>query len=322
MTTDPHIRPIVLRTDLAAVADLVETCFLSSMDIEGIDYLRHIRQIAKGLGGFLAEGTTPENSQLPFHGYIWEEEGRIIGNLTLIHVRRKDPHTYLIANVAVHPGFRGRGIAQQLTERAIQHVREHGGTKIFLQVRDDNPPAIHIYQASGFIEDARRTTWIYDSGGFQHKQEVGCSISRRKTDDWTAQRNWLMETYPASIAWNMPFQLYRLAPGIGNWLRAFMYGGMLGSWSVRGGGRLLGVGTWEKGFSAADYLWIGADPEKESEVLRALIPVVGRKLLGLSKFHVNYPDGRGVDAFIETGMKKAHTLIWMSMAISNVDEDI
>lgn len=322
MPIDSHIRPVELRKDLAAIADLIDICFSENMDPEGKDYLRHIRQIAFSMGSFLVEGTTPENSQLPFQGYVWEEGGKLIGNLTLIQVRKRDRHTYLIANVAVHPNQRGRGIARQLTDRALLHVREHDGTKIFLQVRDDNPTAIHIYQESGFQEDNRRTTWSYEPGSARRGERCDYQVSGRRSEDWDAQRAWLQETYPAGISWNMPFNLDRLAPGFWRWLNVFLQGGYGRSWSVREKEQLLGVGTWEKGFSVTDYLWIGADPNKESEAIRTLIPAAANGLLRLSKFQVNYPAGRGVEAFQDSGMKLVHTLLWMSKSFTNSSEDL
>jgi len=57
--TDPRIRPIEIRRYLPAIADLIETAFAEQMDDEGRDYLRHIRQIAKGVGAFILDGNTP-----------------------------------------------------------------------------------------------------------------------------------------------------------------------------------------------------------------------------------------------------------------------
>ena len=71
---DPHIRPINLRRDLVAIADLIEVAFAGQMDVEGREYLRHIRQVSSSLGGYIMDGTTPETSQLPFQGYLWEED--------------------------------------------------------------------------------------------------------------------------------------------------------------------------------------------------------------------------------------------------------
>ncbi len=314
---DPRIRPIVLRKDLLEIADLIDLCFSENMDAEGRDYLRHIRQIARGLGGFLVEGTTPENSQLPFHGYLWEENGRIIGNLTLIQVRKVDRYTYLIANVAVHPDWRGRGIGTQLTERAIAHVREHGGRKIHLQVRSDNPTAIHIYRELGFEETARRTTWVWNPEMKSITERGGeIQVAKRRKDEWSEQKEWLRRIYPWSLTWNLPFNMERIKPGFWHFLEVLLEGGYLKGWSAYQGGKDIGTAVWESGASGSDYVWIGSVPEWENEVIHALLPVVLRNINQPQRISINYPEGQAREAFIRSGMKEELTLIWMAENIS------
>lgn len=314
---DPRIRPIVLRKDLLEIADLIDLCFSENMDAEGRDYLRHIRQIARGLGGFLVEGTTPENSQLPFHGYLWEENGRIIGNLTLIQVRKVDRYTYLIANVAVHPDWRGRGIGTQLTERAIAHVREHGGRKIHLQVRSDNPTAIHIYRELGFEETARRTTWVWNPEMKSMPERSGeILVAKRRKDEWSEQKEWLRRIYPWSLTWNLPFNMERIKPGFWHFLEVLLEGGYLKGWSAYQGGKDIGTAVWESGASGSDYVWIGSVPEREDEAIHALLPVVLHNINQPQRISINYPEGQAREAFIRSGMKEELTLIWMAENIS------
>lgn len=314
---DPRIRPIVLRKDLLEIADLIDLCFSENMDAEGRDYLRHIRQIARGLGGFLVEGTTPENSQLPFHGYLWEDNGRIIGNLTLIQVRKVDRYTYLIANVAVHPDWRGRGIGTQLTERAIAHVREHGGRKIHLQVRSDNPTAIHIYRELGFEETARRTTWVWNPEMKSMPERSGeILVAKRRKDEWSEQKEWLRRIYPWSLTWNLPFNMERIKPGFWHFLEVLLEGGYLKGWSAYQGGKDIGTAVWESGASGSDYVWIGSVPEWENEAIHALLPVVLHNINQPQRISINYPEGQAREAFIRSGMKEELTLIWMAENIS------
>ena len=55
-----------------------------------------------------------------------------------------------IANVAVLPQFRGRGIAKKLIEHAESHAKEKGVKKLMLEVRASNIPAISLYEKLGF----------------------------------------------------------------------------------------------------------------------------------------------------------------------------
>ncbi|HEY65620.1 MAG TPA: GNAT family N-acetyltransferase, partial [Caldilineae bacterium] len=55
-----------------------------------------------------------------------------------------------IANVAVAPAYRGRGIGRALMEAALDHIRLRGGTWAVLQVRADNEIARRLYERLGF----------------------------------------------------------------------------------------------------------------------------------------------------------------------------
>ncbi len=314
---DSHIRPIDIRRDLPAIADLIEISFAEQMDAEGRDYLRHIRQISRGLGAFILDGNTPESSQFPFHGYLWEEAGRIIGNLTLIPIRRKDRHTYFIANVAVTPEKRGRGIAHQLTERAITHVREHGGKHIYLQVRSDNPSAIHIYRQAGFEEFTRRTSWVFSKDHrYRSSALAGVAVGRRKKTDWAQQKDWLQQVYPADIAWNLPYKLQRLRPDFWIWLDNLLNALVCRNWSARENGLLIGTASFESGFSGSDYVWLASSPALEDRAIQALLPHIYTRVSKPQRIVVNYPAGRGANGFSACGMRELHTLIWMKMEIS------
>lgn len=316
MTLDrqfPNIRPIEIRKDLSSIADLIERCFFETMDDEGKDYVRNVRQIARGLGGFYLEHTTPESSPLPFHGYVWIEDGKIIGNLTLIVVRRLSKHTYLIANVAVEPQHRGRGIAKALTERALQHVQENDGKKVLLQVRDDNPPAQHIYLSNGFSEDFRRTTWVWKERPAMLADPVNdLRVTSRRKEEWTQERAWLEELYPKGVSWNLPYDINRLKPGFWTWLNVFLMGGSTRSWSARVGGTLQGTAIHESGLESVDFVWLAGSPAYESLVIPKLLQTVTRYTSSFRKLQINYPATRGESAFLAAGFRKLNTLIWMS----------
>jgi ribosomal protein S18 acetylase RimI-like enzyme len=313
---DPHIRTINIRKDLTAVADLIDLAFADHMDDEGRDYLRHIRMISRSLGGYLVDGTTPETSQFPFHGYLWEEDHRIIGNLTLIPVRKREPGSYFIANVAVHPDFRGRGIARQLTDRAIVHVRQHLGKMVYLQVREDNPPAIHIYQQTGFEEFSRRTSWVVDGSRLTGRPNTSITVTRRKKSDWQQQLHWLRDIYPETISWNLPYSLDRLQPGFINQVNNFLNGFVVRSLSAYQQSRLIGIATFERGFAVNDYIWLASSPVWEDSAISTLIPRLIARSFKPRRILVNYPANRGVEAFTSCGMRPLHTLIWMKLAIS------
>ncbi len=61
-----------------------------------------------------------------------------------------------VMNVGVHPDYRGRGIAGQLMSALIQAGEARGVKEFTLEVRTGNAPAIHIYEAQGFVGEGIR----------------------------------------------------------------------------------------------------------------------------------------------------------------------
>jgi len=89
-------------------------------------------------------------------GFVWEESGRIVGNVTLLESPING--RYLVANVAVHPDYRRRGIARALMHEALGHIESWNGQNIYLQVESDNEAAIALYDSLAFEQrgDVRR----------------------------------------------------------------------------------------------------------------------------------------------------------------------
>jgi ribosomal protein S18 acetylase RimI-like enzyme len=143
------LRPFDIGRDLRPVAELIAEAFTNELDPRGKAALREMRFLShlSGLLKLLSRGTGEFEDV--FSGYVWEEEGKIVGNIT---VQRADKfgNRWQIANVAVAPQFRGRGIARVLMARALEHVEESHGRWAVLQVYDKNTVARNLYDRMGF----------------------------------------------------------------------------------------------------------------------------------------------------------------------------
>jgi len=155
----PQLRPLNILRDLPGVADLVEKCFADTMDSEGRRYLQQMRRAGQDNVFMRWAANAADSVSMPLSGYVWEENGEIIGNVSLIPYREKKKKIFLIANVATRQDYRRRGIGRALTAAAIRHAQERHAAAIWLHVRDDNPGAIALYLSLGFQELARRTLW-------------------------------------------------------------------------------------------------------------------------------------------------------------------
>lgn len=77
-----------------------------------------------------------------------EEDGRTIGYIGM-YVSAPEGE---ITNVAVMPGYRGKGIGKALVDAVKHWAADHGVTRIVLEVRESNVSAIHVYESAGFVK--------------------------------------------------------------------------------------------------------------------------------------------------------------------------
>lgn len=317
-----HLRPVDTRKDLPEIADLIELCFASSMDADGREYIRQIRRMAmesRGIGLPLP-GARPFS--VPIQGYIWLENNHVVGNLTLIPYFKAARVVYMIANVAVHPDFRRRGIARQLTQQAIDHARDHGAAAAWLQVRNDNREAEALYLSLGFQERARRTNWTFEPAGHPTLPLPRMvSIRRRTSADWQFQRRWLQEIYPSEIGWNLPFQIDRLRPGFLRRLMQWMNSERMEHWSAWQGDRFLGAAAWEPGNVITDIIWLATNPLEEDLAAQVLLTHARRILSNRRPVTVNFPAGIAVNGFLAAGFRDHNTLIWMENAFTETSKN-
>jgi len=61
-----------------------------------------------------------------------------------------------ILNVYVHPDHRRQGIATNLLHEALFRMKAKGARRVWLEVRESNLAALHIYEAAGFRRTGRR----------------------------------------------------------------------------------------------------------------------------------------------------------------------
>lgn len=301
-----------------AVADLIEVCFENTLDEDGREYLRQMRWSARDMTHLSWLQGSAERIAMPLFGFVWEEHGRIVGNLSLIPMLRGGRPTYLIANVAVHPDYRRQGIGQQLTQTAIDHLRERRVHTAWLQVRDDNPVAYHLYRSLGFVEQARRSAW--QSSGvprMHHALSHGISIRRRSMQDWDQHSEWLREVYPPELSWNMPINIGSFSPAPLRLLMRWLRGESQEHWAAWRGEYPIGFVSWEPMRASSDPLWLATQPEYEDEAIFSLLPYARAMLAGKGKpLSVNYPAGRGDEAFRQAGFVNFQTLVWMSIEIN------
>ena len=114
---------------------------------------------------------------------------RIVGNVTLlespIHAR------YLVANVAVHPDFRRRGIARALMHEALAHIESWHGHQVYLQVESDNRAALALYDSMAFERRGEVRRWQTTISKLRlpsPEQAAGPRVRSLRSREWRAAR--------------------------------------------------------------------------------------------------------------------------------------
>ena len=108
---DPQqgIRPFDVGRDLRAVSRLITEAFADELDEQGEAALRELRILGymSGLVRILYRSTGEFRNV--FNGFVWVENRRVVGNVT-VQRAASGSGRWQIANVAVSPAWRGRGI--------------------------------------------------------------------------------------------------------------------------------------------------------------------------------------------------------------------
>ncbi len=86
---------------------------------------------------------------------VAEEDEKILGYCGIVMVMDEGD----ITNVAVTSSMRNLGIGKMLLEKLFEETLARGVQKIFLEVRQSNAGAIHLYEKMGFVVTGRRKNY-------------------------------------------------------------------------------------------------------------------------------------------------------------------
>jgi predicted N-acetyltransferase YhbS len=314
-----QLRPLNVLRDLPAVADLVEACFQDTMDDNGHRYINQMRRAGKDNAFLRWAVHAADTVSMPLSGFVWEEERQIIGNVSLIPFRKTKQRIYLIANVAVHPDHRRKGIARQLTEAAIHQARQRHAEGIWLHVRDDNPGAIRLYEQLGFKERSRRTSWYATPDRNLLLPSSNIRITTRQSRDWPQHKAWLEEDHPKPLAWYQSIPWISIRPGIGPALYRLFMDYETRQWAAYQDNRFRAAVIWQAMPGRSDRLWLAASSDG-GEALTALLLHTRRDLAWKQSLLLDYPAGKSVEAVKAAGFHLRRTLVWMEWDASKPHE--
>jgi ribosomal-protein-alanine N-acetyltransferase len=119
-----------------------------------------------------SRGNFSDSLDAGYSGWVYEEEGRIIGYAVLMLVL-DEAH---LLNISIARSHQGRGLGRALLEYMMQIARGHGAANIFLEVRPSNQAAIQLYESTGFNEMAIRRGYYPAANGREDAVLMGMAL--------------------------------------------------------------------------------------------------------------------------------------------------
>ena len=230
------IRPFDISRDLRPVAELIAEAFAAELDERGKSALREMRTMShfSGVLGLVNRSTGEFNDLL--NGFVWVERGQVVGNIT---VQRADRYgnRWQIANVAVAPGYRGRGISRRLMEAGLDHAAEAGAQWVVLQVYAGNRVARQLYDSLGFEEVAGVVDLLAAAAPEMPAPPAGDSIQPFSSSDWQPLFDLANQQLGAQSQWWRPIQRAEFQTSfetqIGEWFWQGLGRGRTYRWAVK-----------------------------------------------------------------------------------------
>jgi ribosomal-protein-alanine N-acetyltransferase len=131
--------------DAAAIAALHAACFRrgwSEQEVEGLLLDRNVIAHRAMVDGRLA--------------------GQVLAGFLMSRLAADEAE---ILSVAVGAAWRGRGLARRLLTLHLRRLAGLGVRAVFLEVGENNVPAIQLYTRAGFHEVSRRENYYRDAAG-------------------------------------------------------------------------------------------------------------------------------------------------------------
>jgi ribosomal protein S18 acetylase RimI-like enzyme len=253
----------------------------------------------------LASGLAP--------GYVWEEGGRIVGNVSLL--RAKTRGRYLIANVAVHPDYRRQGIARALMEATMELVASQGGRHLLLQVEQGNESAINLYLSLGFAAIGSVTSWYsafanvrplpLHAANENRGQPADVFIRPLRRNEW--RKAWVIDqaSRHPDLTWPEPPPQDEYRRTFWHWLGDVLNGRQNEMWIAECDGTLAGFVSILSEWGRYHTLAMRVDPAWQGKVERFLLAKAIRRLKVMARRNIRI-DHPAADAFGSALLEEAN----------------
>lgn len=297
-------RPVNLSTDVPQLVKLLQLVFGESLDGEDRHYLNeiagHVPYVPSVLWRF-----NPSAARLS-PGFVWEENGHILGNVTLLPSRVYG--RFLVANVAVHPDHRRRGIARQLMLATEEAVRARNGRVILLQVVKENYSAINLYRSLGYEVVGHMTSWFSANSRLRRLETFGnpADIRPLAANQWRAAFELDRDALAPDLNWPEPLSPDSYKLGLWQRIDNFINGRQVENWVTKNSSQqLTGLASIRTEWGKPHQLTLRVRPDYAGQLERPLLAKLLRRLTYLSRRNVRI-DHRDDDEITNALLREAN----------------
>lgn len=256
-------------------------------------------------------------------GFVYQHNHMIVGNVSLLEAQSRG--RYLIANVAVHPDYRRKGIARQMMRSLIQYTKKRSGKTLVLQVEASNQGAIDLYQALGFEKVGTLKQWHMNAYSLR-KLTTPPPVSRYqpdhyerfhlrplRNDDAAAVLRLDRSVFPLEMNWPEYPTLGTYKRGIRRWFTHAVNGQQHETWLAVGPeNEIFGIGTIQNNLGQPYFLNLRLEEHSKAYVERILLGKLIRRLQFMrpKRIHISHlADNTSLENLIqEAGFKLKRTL--------------
>jgi ribosomal protein S18 acetylase RimI-like enzyme len=315
----PAIRPVDVRRDLPAIADLIEICFASSLDAGGRGYLQQLRHLHHQW--LLMQLLGQLQNLLQWHqGFVCVDANRLIGNISL----QPSPNyrdDWVLANVAVHPDYRRQGIGKQLIQAALTWLEAQSAQMVSLQVDAENISALHLYQQQGFEFRVCHTTWEKSTAKLPKWLYGKTPLRPTQAREWPHYYRLAQATRPAGLTWYNPLRSQDFQVGFWQQLMHWMNADEQQRWVYPSstGEQMLAMLHIHPNADVEPHLQILVEPAVEVELLPLLL-TFGLRHLGHQRvvrldYPTTSPEAATSQIFRDFGFSPVRHLRWGRKAL-------
>lgn len=318
--TGEGLRPVNMSRDLPQIVELLKLVFGESLEREDPQLFGGNGQNAMN---DLIYRFNPAAARLS-NGFVWQTDGRIVGNATLLTTKSWD--RYLVANVAVHPAYRRQGIARAMMNGVTASIKSRGGRVILLQVVKDNQSAIDLYKSLGYASIGNMTSWHVTASRVRQISDDegdGSMLRIQPLQDRCWREAYDLDTahVHADLNWPEPLQPNAYRRTIWRKVSDFMNGRQRETWTAFDSqNHAAGLVTIASEWGHSHVITLRVRPDRAGSFERPLLAKVIRRLAYLPKRNVRieHPEADDLTSKLlrEANFSVQRTLTHMRLDIS------